>query len=76
MGILNRDVDNHSHINVSWNYQEFEVSYPSLSDEVKIGDYYLRVLLEEGDVGDSLICEGTSPEGGADSPKKRHSRKA
>jgi len=32
---------------ISWNHQEFEVQYPCLSDEIKIGDYYLRVLLEE-----------------------------
>ena len=32
---------------MSWNYAEFEVSYRSLADEIKIGDYFLRVLLEE-----------------------------
>lgn len=26
---------------------EFEVSYSSLKDEVKVGDYYLRVLLQQ-----------------------------
>lgn len=34
---------------VGWNHQEFEVPYNCLSDEIKIGDYYLRLLLEEGD---------------------------
>ncbi|MBN3289374.1 DJC13 protein, partial [Polypterus senegalus] len=32
---------------ISWNHQEFEVKYECLSDEIKIGDYYLRLLLEE-----------------------------
>jgi hypothetical protein len=33
-------------LTISWNHREFEVSYASLSDEIKIGDYYLRLLLE------------------------------
>ena len=32
---------------ISWNHQEFTVMYNSLSDEIKIGDYFLRLLLEE-----------------------------
>ena len=32
---------------ISWNYYEFEVSYKSLADEIKIGDYFLRLLLED-----------------------------
>jgi DnaJ family protein C protein 13 len=32
---------------VSWNHVEFEVAYPSLADEVRIGDYFLRNLLDE-----------------------------
>ena len=32
---------------VSWNHQEFEVQYHSLNEEIKIGEYYLRLLLEE-----------------------------
>lgn len=36
---------------VSWNYVEFTVKYPSLSKELRVGDYYLRLLLEEtGDI--------------------------
>ncbi|XP_066249736.1 dnaJ homolog subfamily C member 13 [Euwallacea similis] len=31
---------------VAWNHQEFELNYQCLADEVKIGDYYLRLLLE------------------------------
>ncbi|XP_078270124.1 dnaJ homolog subfamily C member 13 isoform X5 [Rhinoraja longicauda] len=34
---------------ISWNHQEFEVKYECLVDEIKIGDYYLRLLLEEGE---------------------------
>ncbi|KAL6906330.1 hypothetical protein ACP4OV_003931 [Aristida adscensionis] len=33
---------------ISWNYAEFLVSYPSLSKEVCVGQYYLRLLLESG----------------------------
>ena len=32
---------------ISWNHNEFEVQYISLIDEIKIGFYYLRLLLEE-----------------------------
>lgn len=31
---------------VCWNYQEFEVVYPSLSEELKIGHHYPRLLFE------------------------------
>lgn len=40
---------------VAWNHQEFELHYQSLADEVKIGDYYLRLLLEMDDNDDSPI---------------------
>ncbi|KAJ4953933.1 hypothetical protein NE237_030765 [Protea cynaroides] len=33
---------------ISWNYTEFSVSYMSLSKEVCVGQYYLRMLLENG----------------------------
>ena len=32
---------------ISWNHNEFEVHYISLNEEIKIGFYYLRLLLEE-----------------------------
>ncbi|XP_064598102.1 dnaJ homolog subfamily C member 13-like isoform X2 [Liolophura sinensis] len=32
---------------IAWNHQEFEVPYNCLAEEIKIGDYYLRLLLEE-----------------------------
>jgi DnaJ family protein C protein 13 len=34
---------------ISWNHREFEVAYASISNEIKIGDYYLRLLLDEGE---------------------------
>ncbi|XP_044264022.1 dnaJ homolog subfamily C member 13 [Tribolium madens] len=37
---------------VAWNHQEFELHYQCLADEVKIGDYYLRLLLEMDDHND------------------------
>ncbi|KAK4479174.1 hypothetical protein RD792_014685 [Penstemon davidsonii] len=33
---------------LSWNYTEFYVGYPSLAKEVCVGQYYLRLLLESG----------------------------
>jgi len=33
---------------IAWNFVEFEVQYNCLSDEIKIGEYYLRLLLESG----------------------------
>ncbi|XP_069765063.1 dnaJ homolog subfamily C member 13 isoform X1 [Narcine bancroftii] len=44
---IDRELGNASVI--SWNHQEFEVKYECLVDEIKIGDYYLRLLLEEGE---------------------------
>ena len=36
-------------IGMSWNYKEFYVSYPSLSREIKVGDYYLRPLVQRSE---------------------------
>ncbi|KAI3415622.1 hypothetical protein GPALN_005220 [Globodera pallida] len=38
---------------VSWNHSEFTVTYASLSDEIRIGDYYLRFLLTEENSSDA-----------------------
>ncbi|KAJ8268464.1 hypothetical protein COCON_G00136360 [Conger conger] len=38
---------------IAWNHQEFEVKYECLADEIKIGDYYLRLLLEEDESEES-----------------------
>ncbi|CAH8634236.1 unnamed protein product [Heterobilharzia americana] len=32
---------------VSWNHREFKVHYPSLAEEPRVGNYFLRLLLEE-----------------------------
>ncbi|XP_017781227.1 PREDICTED: dnaJ homolog subfamily C member 13 [Nicrophorus vespilloides] len=40
---------------VAWNHQEFDLTYQCLADEVKIGDYYLRLLLEMDDNDDFPI---------------------
>ncbi|TPP40896.1 DnaJ protein, partial [Fasciola gigantica] len=32
---------------VSWNHSEFKVEHPSLASEPRVGNYYLRLLLEE-----------------------------
>ncbi|KAK6624832.1 hypothetical protein RUM44_011696 [Polyplax serrata] len=40
---------------VAWNHQEFEVNYMSLANEVKIGEYYLRLLLENDENNESPI---------------------
>lgn len=40
---------------VAWNHQEFELNYQCLEDEIRIGDYYLRLLLEQEDTPDSPI---------------------
>ncbi|XP_069681979.1 dnaJ homolog subfamily C member 13 isoform X2 [Periplaneta americana] len=40
---------------IAWNHHEFEVQYQCLADEVRIGEYYLRLLLEKEDSPDSPI---------------------
>ncbi|XP_015163448.1 dnaJ homolog subfamily C GRV2 isoform X1 [Solanum tuberosum] len=52
-GGANRDsiTDQDSVPQISWNYREFSVRYPSLSKEVCVGQYYLRLLLESGTSG-------------------------
>lgn len=40
---------------ISWNHQEFEVPYASLSSEVRIGNYYLRLLLEKDENNEAPI---------------------
>lgn len=41
------DKDLFGYAELSWNHVEFEVRYECLAEEIKIGDYYLRLLLEE-----------------------------
>ncbi|XP_052814797.1 dnaJ homolog subfamily C member 13-like isoform X2 [Mya arenaria] len=47
MRAFNVDKELGSNCVIGWNHQEFEVQYHCLSDEIKIGDYFLRLLLEE-----------------------------
>lgn len=44
---FNQDRDARTDADISWNHTEFEVRYESLASEIKIGDHYLRLLLEE-----------------------------
>ena len=46
MRAFNIDRDLSTGVNISWNHVEFEVHYECLAEEIKIGDYYLRLLLE------------------------------
>ncbi|PKA53250.1 DnaJ like subfamily C GRV2 [Apostasia shenzhenica] len=46
-GALNKcNVEHENLPKISWNYVEFSVGYTSLSKEVCVGQYYLRLLLE------------------------------
>ncbi|KAK7507621.1 hypothetical protein BaRGS_00001556 [Batillaria attramentaria] len=47
MRAFNVDKELGSNCIIAWNHQEFEVPYHCLNEEIKIGDYYLRLLLEE-----------------------------
>lgn len=46
---------------IAWNHMEFEVSYPSLVDEVRVGDYYLRVLLQHNQPTGCLAIDVKNP---------------
>ncbi|XP_071508513.1 dnaJ homolog subfamily C member 13-like [Diadema antillarum] len=41
---------------ISWNHNEFEVPYVCLSEEIKIGDYYLRLLLEADESNEEIAA--------------------
>jgi DnaJ homolog subfamily C member 13 len=34
---------------IAWNHQQFHVKFPSLDNEVKVGDVYMRLWLQAGD---------------------------
>lgn len=34
---------------IAWNHQQFTVAYPSLDDEVRVGNVYMRLWLQAGD---------------------------
>ncbi|XP_053683789.1 dnaJ homolog subfamily C member 13 isoform X2 [Sabethes cyaneus] len=52
---FNADKDLAGSMVVAWNYEEFEVQYQCLADEIKIGDYYIRLLLERDDWPQNLV---------------------
>ena len=42
---------------ISWNHTEFQVVYHSLAEEIKIGDYFLRLLLGDDTIyALTIIC--------------------
>ena len=48
---------------VSWNHMEFRVTHPSLASEPRVGNYYLRLLLEEDKRFNEVIDAATVPNG-------------
>ena len=38
---------------IAWNHAEFTVAYECIKDEIRIGDYYLRLLLEEEEASEA-----------------------
>jgi DnaJ family protein C protein 13 len=40
---------------ICWNHSDFQVQYKSLSEEINIGGYYLRLLLEEDSFSASFV---------------------
>lgn len=49
------DKDLSGNMLVAWNYDEFEVNYQCLADEIRIGDYYIRLILEKDDWPQNLV---------------------
>ena len=46
---------------VAWNHHEFEVYYPSLDSEIRIGNHYVRLLFDSGGVGDGAVRQLRNP---------------
>lgn len=46
---------------VAWNHSEFEVYYPSLDGEIRIGNHYVRLLFDSGGVGDVAVSKLRDP---------------
>ena len=62
MRLFKMDVELSQGFEIAWNYNEFEVAYMCLSDEIKIGEYYLRLLLEQGgDLFENIAKELDKP---------------
>ena len=60
---------------IAWNYNEFEVPYNCLNEEVKIGEYYLRLLLESGSDIIENITRGLTKSSGVDDKEKENKEK-
>jgi len=41
------DGDRDHVVDISWNHSDFQVQYKCLSEEINIGGYYLRLLIED-----------------------------
>ncbi|XP_055697619.1 dnaJ homolog subfamily C member 13 isoform X2 [Phlebotomus papatasi] len=54
---FSQDKDLSGNILVAWNYEEFEVQYQCLADEIKIGAYYIRLILERDDWPQNLVTD-------------------
>lgn len=35
---------------IAWNHHQFTVAYPSLGDQIQVGDFYLRPFLQAGEM--------------------------
>ena len=46
---IRRETDARGMDNIAWNHQQFRVDYPSLDNEVKVGNVYMRLWLQAGD---------------------------
>ena len=46
---------------ISWNHSEFEVYYPSLDNEIQIGDHYVRLLFDSSGLGAGAVQELRNP---------------
>jgi hypothetical protein len=46
---VNRELEARGIDAVAWNHRQFHVQYPSLENEVKVGNVYMRLWLQAGD---------------------------
>ena len=46
---IQRETEARGEDSVAWNHQQFQVKYPSLENEVKVGNVYMRLWLQAGD---------------------------
>ena len=49
LAYVKREVEARGIDGIAWNHQQFQVHYPSLASEVKVGNVYMRLWLEAGD---------------------------